>query len=71
MTIDPDAYYRGQAAQRLQELGDEMLRLSQEAQHADAATAALHLADVATQLLDISGDLAGHSTARSEGGPPG
>lgn len=71
MSINPDAYYRGLAAERLQDIGDEMLRLSREAQQAEATTAALHLADVATQLLDMGLDMGGNTTPRAEEQYPG
>jgi hypothetical protein len=51
--ININAYYRGLAGERLQELGDRMLELSREAEQAEAHEAALHLSDVATQLLDM------------------
>lgn len=50
MSIDIDVYYRGLAAERLSEMGDSMLGLSREAEEANAHSAAMHLADVATQL---------------------
>jgi hypothetical protein len=50
MAIDIDVYYRGLAAERLHEMGDRMLGLSREAEEASAHSAALHLADIATQL---------------------
>ncbi len=53
MAMNLDAYYRGLAAEQLQELSDRMLQLSGEAERAEAHAAALHLADVATQLLDM------------------
>jgi hypothetical protein len=56
--IDANAYYRGVAGQHIQELADRLLRLSQEAEVEDAHDAALHLADVATQLLDVGVELA-------------
>jgi hypothetical protein len=54
MSIDIDVYYRGLAAERLREMGDSMLELSREAEQANAHSAAMHLADVATQLEDMS-----------------
>ncbi len=54
MAIDINTYFRGLAADRLRELGDTMLGLSQEAEQADAHMAAMHLADIATQLEDIA-----------------
>ncbi|HVM19349.1 MAG TPA: hypothetical protein VM307_05270 [Egibacteraceae bacterium] len=53
MSINLDAYYRGLAAERLQELGDRLLTLSREAETADAHDAAWHLADLSTQLLEM------------------
>jgi hypothetical protein len=53
MQMNLDAYYRGLAAQRLQELGDAMLQLSQEAERAEAHDAAWRLADLSTQLLEM------------------
>jgi signal transduction histidine kinase len=53
MSINLDTYYRGLAAQRLQQLADELLSLSREAEQADAHDAAFHLADLSTQLLDM------------------
>jgi hypothetical protein len=66
MNINVDVYYRGLAAEELQALGDRLLALSREAEEADAHDAARHLADVATQLLDIGLDVAGERDA-----PPG
>ncbi|MGH8902996.1 MAG: hypothetical protein ACRDYA_15325 [Egibacteraceae bacterium] len=57
--IDADAYYRGVAGERIQQLADRLLRLSQEAEVEGAHDAALHLADVATQLLEAGVELAG------------
>ena len=54
MAIDIDWYYRGLAAERLRALGDTMLGLSGEAEQANAHMAAMHLADIATQLEDIA-----------------
>lgn len=54
MAIDINTYFRGLAADRLRELGDRMLELSQEAQEANAHLAALHLADISTQLEGIA-----------------
>lgn len=62
MNINLDTYYRGLAAERLQELGDRMMDLSREAERADAHDAAWHLADVSTQLLDMGVGL--HRTPR-------
>jgi hypothetical protein len=62
MDINLDAYYRGLAAERLQELADRMLELSREAESAEAHDAALHLADISTQLLDMGLDAGGRTT---------
>lgn len=56
MAIDINTYFRGLAADRLREMGDTMLALSREAEEANAHSAALHLADIATQLEDIARD---------------
>lgn len=53
MTINVDIYYKGVAAECVQRLADRLLRLSQEAELQGAHDAALHLADAATQLLDV------------------
>jgi hypothetical protein len=62
MSINLDTYYRGLAAQRLQELADNLLTLSSEAERSDAHDAAWHLADVSTQLLDMGVALGGSRT---------
>lgn len=54
MAMDIDVYYRGLAAEQLREHGDRMLTLSREAEQAEAHSAAMHLADIATQLEDIA-----------------
>ena len=54
MAIDIDVYYQGLAAERLTEMGDRMLKLSREAEEASAHRAAMHLADIATQLEDMA-----------------
>jgi hypothetical protein len=54
MAIDINTYFRGLAAEQLREFGDRMLALSREAEEADAHLAAMHLADIATQLEDIA-----------------
>ena len=56
-----DAYYRGLGAARVQAIGDELVGLSQRAEQAEAHHAALHLADVATQLLAIGVALSGEA----------
>jgi hypothetical protein len=58
MAIDIDVYYRGLAAEQLSEQGDRMLQLSREAEQANAHSAAMHLADIATQLEDIAREAA-------------
>ena len=58
MAIDIDVYYRGLAAERLHEMGDRLLNLSREAEQANAHSAALHLADIATQLEDMAREAA-------------
>jgi hypothetical protein len=62
MSINVDAYYRGQAAEELQAFGDRLLALSREAEEAAAHDAARHLADVSTQLLDMGLEMAGERT---------
>jgi hypothetical protein len=66
MSINLDAYYRGLAAEELQALGDRLLSLSGEAEQAEAHQAARHLADVATQLLDMGLEVAGEHTASND-----
>ena len=68
MSINLDAYYRGLAAERLQEMGDALLQLSREAEAAEAHDAAWHLADISTQLLEIGLDVSNLTTTpgRSE-----
>ena len=56
MAIDIDVYYRGLAAERLSDMGNSMLGLSREAEEASAHSAALHLADIATQLEGMARD---------------
>lgn len=58
MAIDIDVYYRGLAAERLHHMGDQMMGLSREAEKASAHSAALHLADLATQLEDMAREAA-------------
>ena len=60
MSIDLDNYYRGLAAERVQELADRLGTLAREAEQAGADDAALHLSDLSTQLLDLGVDLAAH-----------
>lgn len=62
MSINLDAYYRGLAAERLQELADSLLHLSREAETADAHDAAWHLSDLSTQLLDMGVTVSGRRT---------
>lgn len=54
MAIDIDVYYRGLAAEQLHNMGDQMMNLSREAEQASAHSAAMHLADLATQLEDMA-----------------
>ena len=61
MAIDINTYFRGLAADRLRELGNAMLDLSREAEQSDAHLAAMHLADIATQLEDIAREAAPES----------
>ncbi len=65
MAIDINTYFRGLAADRLRELGDTMLGLSREAEQADAHMAAMHLADIATQLEDIAREASPESSQTS------
>lgn len=62
MDINLDTYYRGLAAEQLQELSDRLLVLAREATAAEAHDAAWHLSDLATQLLDLGLDLGGQTT---------
>lgn len=63
MTIDVSVYYKGVAGERIQQLADRLLRLSQEAELQDAHDAALHLADAATQLLSVGIEVCGKRAA--------
>lgn len=58
-SMNLDAYYRSLGAERVQALADELAGLAQQAGQAEAHQAALHLADVATQLLEIGVALSG------------
>ena len=69
MSINLDAYYRGLAAERLQELGDRLLTLSREAEQAQAHDAAWHLADLSTQLLDMGLAVGNAQTPPTTGDP--
>ena len=69
MSINLDAYYRGLAAERLQELGDRLLTLSREAEQAEAHDAAWHLSDLSTHLLDIGLAVGNASTPPTSGDP--
>ena len=69
MAINLDAYYRGLAAEQLQELGDRLLVLSREAEKAEAHDAAWHLSDLATQLLEMGLDVGNQSTSPSPDQP--
>jgi hypothetical protein len=53
MSIDVDVYYCGLASEELKALADRFLDLSRQAELAEAHSAALHLADASTQLLDL------------------
>ena len=64
-----NVYYRGLAGERLQEMADRLLQLSREAEQAAAHEAALHLADLATQLLDMGLDLGGRRGPHAQGPP--
>ena len=69
MAINLDAYYRGLAAEQLQELGDRLLTMSREAEQAEAHDAAWHLADLSTQLLDMGMSVSNASTPPRSGEP--
>lgn len=69
VSMNLDAYYRGLAAAELQHLSDQLLDLSREAERADAHAAALHLADAATQLLDLGLEVGGQTTPPSPDEP--
>ena len=69
MSINLDAYYRGLAAEQLQELGDRLLTLSREAEEAKAHDAAWHLSDLSTQLLEMGLDVANQHTSQSPDDP--
>ena len=69
MAINLDAYYRGLAAERLQELGDRLLTLSREAEKAEAHDAAWHLADLSTQLLEMGLDVSNQQTSQARNEP--
>lgn len=69
VSMNLDAYYRGLAATELQHLSDRLLDLSREAEQADAHSAALHLADAATQLLDLGLEVGGQTTPPSPDEP--
>ncbi|MGH8908890.1 MAG: hypothetical protein ACRD0K_20955 [Egibacteraceae bacterium] len=64
--IHTDMYYKGVAGERIQELADRLFRLSQEAEREDAHDAALDLADVATQLLEVGVQMAGKRIAHGQ-----
>lgn|GEM_PF-2795264 len=61
-----DVYYRGLAGERLQAMADRMLALSREAEQAAAHDAALQLADLATQLLDMGLEITGRRRLRGD-----
>ena len=69
MSMNLDHYYRSLGAERLQEMSDQMLTLSREAEQADAHDAAWNLADVSTQLLDIGVALSGQRTPGQDEAP--
>ena len=69
MSINLDAYYRGLAAERLQELGDAFLMLSREAEQAYAHDAAWHLSELSTQLLDMGLAVSNATTPPTAGEP--
>ena len=69
MSMNLDSYYRGLAAQQLQEMGDRLLQLSREAEGADAHDAAWHLADLSTQLLEMGLDVSNLTTSSSPNDP--
>ncbi|MEX0658609.1 MAG: hypothetical protein WD080_05705 [Egibacteraceae bacterium] len=69
MDINLDTYYRGLAAERLQELSDRLLAMSREATAAEAEAAAWQLSDLATQLLDMGLDIGGQTTPPEGLGP--
>lgn len=60
-----DAYYRGLAAEQLQELGDRLMVLSAEAARSGAHDAAWHLSDVATELLEMGLEVGNQHTPRT------
>lgn len=60
-----DAYYRGLAAEQLQELGDRFMVLSAEASRSGAHDAAWHLSDVATELLEMGLEVGNQHTPRT------
>lgn len=66
MQMNLNTYYRGLAAERLQELGDRLFELSREAEQADAHDAAWQLADLSTQLLDMGLSISGSRTPRND-----
>lgn len=69
MAINLDAYYRGLAAEELQRLGDRLLVLSREAEGARAHSAALHLAEASTELLELGMSVGGLRTSHDPGDP--
>ena len=69
MSINLDAYYRGLAAERLQEMGDALLQLSREAESSEAHDAAWHLADLSTQLLEMGLDVSNATTPSAPSEP--
>jgi hypothetical protein len=69
MAMNLDAYYRGLAAEELQALGDRLLTLSREAEQAEAHSAAWHLSDLSTQLLDMGLNVGNANTPPSSDEP--
>jgi hypothetical protein len=66
MTVNLDAYYRGLAAEELQQLGDRLMLLSGEAEAAGASDAAWHLSELATELLDMGLGVGNQRTPRTD-----
>lgn len=60
-----DAYYRGLAAEQLQQLGDQLMILSGEAAQSGAHDAAWHLSELATELLEMGLDVGNQRTPRT------
>ena len=60
-----DAYYRGLAAEKLQQLGDQLMILSGEAAQSAAHDAAWHLSELATELLEMGLEVGNQRTPRT------